>query len=105
MSIFKHHNAPRLESRHSGDMTPNDPPNSLIGIVYAWFAASIAQLCELVASVGTTLAGLTLAQWVQVVALVYTLLQAVFLLRDKWWRDPKRKRMQRRSQYDRSNKQ
>jgi len=34
-----------------------------------------------------TLMGVPLQTWVLVATLVYTVLQVVFLIRDKWWRD------------------
>lgn len=41
-----------------------------------------------------TLAGavaeVTLERWLTIAILVYTLAQLFFLVRDKWWRDPKR---------------
>lgn len=36
--------------------------------------------------VGLTLLGYPISEVVQVAVLIYTLLQAFFLLRDKWWR-------------------
>ena len=36
--------------------------------------------------------GVTLNDWVAIVTIVYVVLQAVFLLRDKWWRQRRKKR-------------
>jgi hypothetical protein len=38
---------------------------------------------------GLTLVGVSLADWLLAVTLVYTLAQLFFLLRDKWWRQRK----------------
>lgn len=42
-----------------------------------------------------TLAGaiseIALERWLTITILVYTLAQLYFLVRDKWWRDPKRR--------------
>lgn len=35
---------------------------------------------------------IALERWLTIAILVYTLAQLYFLLRDKWWRDPSRKK-------------
>jgi len=46
-----------------------------------------------------TLAGavaeITLERWLTIAILVYTLAQLIFLVRDKWWRDPERVKRRR----------
>lgn len=94
MKLFRHHNADSIT--RDGAMNDNETLLAMLKIAVAWIAASIAKASAVVC-------GLTLSQWVQVSALLFTLAQLYFLLRDKWWRDPKRKRPSRRAQYDRSN--
>jgi len=93
MNLFDSHNSSHL-GKDEG-MHENDTPIAFLKIAAAWLFAAMAEAC-------TFVFGLSLSQWVQVAALLFTVAQLYFLLRDKWWRDPKRTRSTRRLQYDRS---
>lgn len=95
MSIFKHHNAAALDQPAS-KMNDNDTPLAFVKILVAWIVATFSTIAERIMA-------LDLAHWVQLAALVFTLFQLLFLLRDKWWRDRKQRRNKRRAQYDRSS--
>jgi multisubunit Na+/H+ antiporter MnhF subunit len=95
MNLFKHHNAAALHQSGS-KMNDNDTIMGVLKIIIAWIVATFSSMSERVMA-------LDLAHWVQVVALVFTLAQMFFLIRDKWWRDRKRRRGNRRAQYDRSS--
>ena len=41
-------------------------------------------------TIAGAVAEVTLERWLTIAILVYTLAQLFFLVRDKWWRDPKR---------------
>lgn len=51
----------------------------------------IAALKIAALTVAGAVAEITLERWLTVAILVYTLAQLYFLVRDKWWRDRKRK--------------
>lgn len=95
MNIFKHHNAAVINHDSKDQMNDNDWALAALKVCYAWVAALIANFSDVVL-------GLTLSQWVQIAALVFTLAQFFFLMRDKWWRDRKQQRGRRRAQNDRS---
>lgn len=89
MSIFKHHNHATLGQHASKPMTDNETHWAFLKIFFAWLAAAIAELFD-------TVTRLSLAEWVQFAALVFTLAQTFFLFRDKWWRERKQRRTARR---------
>lgn len=96
MNIFKHHNAGVVgHNAHSKMQDHHETPLAFLKIFIAWVMAGVAKASEVVL-------GLTLAEWVQIAALLFTVAQLLFLVRDKWWRDPKRKSKRRKAQYDRS---
>lgn len=95
MTIFKPDNHTVLGAHSENQMNDSDTPWAFLKILVAWVCAGVAKA-------STVVFNLTLAEWVQVVALIFTLVQLFFLLRDKWWRDPKRKRRKLDAQYDRS---
>lgn len=95
MNIFKHHNGDAINTQSQNQMNDNDSALAYLKIIYAWVAAGIAKVSAVVF-------GLSLSDWVQVAALLFTLAQLFFLFRDKWWRDRKQRRSTRRPQNDRS---
>lgn len=94
MHIFKTDNSPSL-IQHFRAM--HETPRAVINILLAWLAAAFATAAD-------KIMGLQLAQWVQLVMLLFTVCQTFFLLRDKWWRERKQRRSNRRAQYDRSKR-
>ena len=57
-------------------MNENETKVAAFKIALLTFAGAVAEV--------------TLERWLTIAILVYTLAQLFFLVRDKWWRDPKR---------------
>lgn len=89
MSLFKHDNPVTIGTNQSKHMNDNDTLWAFLKIAFAWVAAGIAKLFD-------TAAQMSLAEWVQFAALIFTLAQTFFLFRDKWWRERKTKNTTRR---------
>lgn len=54
-------------------------------------AAEVAKMSPPASVAGLALSGVSLSDWLIVATLIYTALNIYFLLRDKWWRQRKRK--------------
>ncbi len=87
MSLFKTDNWTSLIRHPLANM--NDTPLAILKIALAWLAAAFAKVSE-------TAMKVELVHLVQVAALLFTVLQIVFLIRDKWWRQRRRGRVDRR---------
>lgn len=86
MHIFSNHNAdPTTEGN---EMNDNETPWAMLKLAFAWLLYSLAKLAD-------KLSDVSLANWIQIVVLLLTLAQLFFLMRDKWWRDRKKRAYQR----------
>ena len=89
MSFFHTHNS--HPSNGGTEMNDNETPIGFLKIVYVWLATVVANKAAVVMN-------MALADWLQVAALIFTLAQLYFLVRDRWWRDRKqRSRRDRKS--------